>query len=319
MSQRLGRRRFIALIGAAAGMSLLPFGRIRADLPAFDWTGRALGAEARIRLSLADKAEAERLISRCIDEVARLERVFSLFQHDSELAQLNRDGRLDGASIDLRVVLGEARRIAELTGGAFDPSIQPLWRLYADRFGEAPDGDGPSFHEIQTALSSVDYRAVDIEGSGVRLGLPGMALTLNGIAQGYITDRAAGLLRAGGCERVLIQLGETRAVGPDWRVAVPESDQVLDLDNSAIATTAGAALAFDAAGRFHHVLDPRSGLSARHWRSVSVIAASAMAADALSTGLSVVAAPATPAFLKAANVRSVLYRACDGAASRVDV
>jgi thiamine biosynthesis lipoprotein len=124
-----------------------------------------------------------------------------------------------------------------------------------------------------------------------------MAVTLNGIAQGYITDRVTDLLKDAGLKSVLVELGETRATGvhPDgrpWRIGirnpeVPESlSRVIELSDAAIATSAGMGTAFEDTGRHHHLFDPGSGLSAAHYLSVSVRAATATAADALSTTLS---------------------------------
>jgi FAD:protein FMN transferase len=123
-----------------------------------------------------------------------------------------------------------------------------------------------------------------------------MAVTLNGIAQGYITDRVADLLRREGMGSVLIDLGETRAVGlhPEarpWRVGLADPadpTQVgrrVELTDAALATSGGYGTVFDAGGRHNHLIDPRSGRSAPARRSVSVMAPGAAIADAASTAL----------------------------------
>jgi FAD:protein FMN transferase len=124
-----------------------------------------------------------------------------------------------------------------------------------------------------------------------------MGLTLNGIAQGYVTDRVVDVLRANGIERSLVDMGETRALGAhpegrSWKVAIAdpaEPGQVLrtaEIVNQALATSAGNAFQFDATGRFNHIFDPRTGASARLHRSASVVMPTATAADALSTAFS---------------------------------
>ena len=144
----------------------------------------------------------------------------------------------------------------------------------------------------------VDYRAVEVEAPEIRFARPGMAVTLNGIAQGYITDRVATLLQDAGMTDVLLDIGETRALGhhPDgrpWRVglrraAEPETvGRTVALAESAIATSAGIASPFDASGRHHHLFDPASGRPADGAGQVSVIAPRATMADALSTALAV--------------------------------
>jgi hypothetical protein len=144
----------------------------------------------------------------------------------------------------------------------------------------------------------VDYRRIEVDAGRIAFARRGMAVTLNGIAQGYITDRISALLRARGFDNVLVNLGEFRALGghadgAPWRVAVPDPVQpwrrlrTLALADAALATSGGYGTQFDAAGRHHHLFDPRDGRSAGFYRSVSVLAPDATTADALSTGLSI--------------------------------
>lgn len=297
----LSRRRALAVIGAAAGVPLLGTGR--ADVPVYSWRGVALGAESSLRIAHPERAVARRLVARCLDEVARLEAVFSLYRSDSELCRLNRDGALERASHDLRLVLAEAQRIGELSGGAFDVTVQPLWQLYRAHFATRPDdAAGPAPCLIEAARRLVDYRALAIDGVRVRLLRPGMAVTLNGIAQGHVTDRIADLLRDAGCATVLVQLGETYAGAPPatgrpWRIGILDPNapatvvDTLEAVDVAIATSSGRATSFDAAGRHHHLFDPSTGKSAHRHASVTVLAPRAITADALSTALAV-ASPA---------------------------
>jgi thiamine biosynthesis lipoprotein len=309
------------VIAAAAGMPFLPSGSAAERTPVFEWRGRALGAQARLLLAHPDAAAVRRVVARCLDEVARLERIFSLHLPDSEIATLNRTGRLDAASHDLRILLAEAQRFGALSGGAFDITVQPLWQLYAAHFAANPDDvAGPPVHRIEAARRRVDYRAVATDGSGIGFLRPGMAVTLNGIAQGYITDRVAELLRAAGFASVLVQLGETvagvpRSEGRPWRVGIPDPFargrvlETLDAVEVAIATSSGRATRFDAAGRHHHLFDPATGRSADRYASVTVVAARATAADALSTALAVASPAAAPHLLREADAAALFVAA----------
>ena len=121
-----------------------------------------------------------------------------------------------------------------------------------------------------------------------------MAITLNGIGQGYITDRIVDLLHAGGVEHALVDMGETRALGAHssgepWRVGIEDpgmpsqiAERVL-LKDRAIATSGGYGTQFDSAGRFNHIFDPTNGHTSSRYRAVSTIASTATEADALST------------------------------------
>jgi thiamine biosynthesis lipoprotein len=261
------------------------------------WRGVALGADAVLQIHHPDPAVADLLIERSLAEVRRLEAVFSLQRADSALSRLNAAGRLDEPPFDLVRLLGESGEFSRLTGGAFDATVQPLWDLYAAHFARADaDPAGPSAAEREAALRRVGYERVRVEEAAIRL-TPQTALTLNGIAQGYITDRVAELLLASGIERALVDMGETRALGerPDggpWRVGIEDPAdpqriaETLELRNRAIATSGGYGTPFDAAGRFNHIFDPATGLTSSRYRAVSVVAPLATTADALSTAFS---------------------------------
>jgi thiamine biosynthesis lipoprotein len=295
MTRSLSRRRLLAVTAAAAGCALTP-GAGAAAAPLRTWTGTALGARASLRLRHPDAREAERLFAACRAEIARLERVFSLWRTDSALSRLNAEGALETPPLDLVRLLAEARRVAASTGGAFDPTVQPLWELHARHFAARDaDPDGPPASALAEVAARTGWRRIEVSRRRVALGAPGMALTLNGIAQGYITDRVADLLRREGMARVLVDLGEARALGAaepgrPWRAAIADPDRdgaslgALELEDAALATTSPSGFAFDADGRFPHLIDPRTGRPGARHASVSVVAPRASEADALSTG-----------------------------------
>jgi thiamine biosynthesis lipoprotein len=146
---------------------------------------------------------------------------------------------------------------------------------------------------IAAACRLVDQRRIAVTPARVRLGR-GMALTLNGIAQGYITDRVVALLRDAGWSQVLVALGEIRALAdhPDrrpWQIALPGGEG-LAISDRAVATSAGAATRFEPSGHFHHLFSPATGQSAGDLNQVTVLAADATMADALATALYVMPA-----------------------------
>jgi thiamine biosynthesis lipoprotein len=293
MTAQLTRRRFITVSAAAAGSTLLP-GAPSARLRPVRWQGIAMGAAASLDLVHPDRAVAEAAITDAVAEVRRLEAVFSLYQDDSALVRLNRTGALDRPPLDLVRCLSDAGHYAQLTGGAFDPTVQPLWTLYSRHFA-APDADpaGPPKTDLAEAVALVDYRQMTITPSRIVFAKPGMAVTLNGIAQGYITDRVTELLRQRGFADILVNMGEIRGSGrkddgAPWTAGIRKDGGLrrVALKDKAIATSAGSGTPFDRTGRFHHLFDPRSGASAARWSSFSVVAATATEADALSTGFS---------------------------------
>lgn len=298
-SRRLGRRRFLSIAAAAAGCALLP-GSSGAVAPIQVWRGAALGARASIRIADPDRGRARRMIARAVAEIARLERIFSLYDPASALSALNRDGRLADPPLELLELLSQAAEISALTDGAFDVTVQPLWRRYAEHFASAPkDGGAPRLDDV---LPLVDWRQLALAPDLIAFGRAGMAATLNGIAQGFVTDRVAELLRREGLGSLLLDLGELRALGrhPEgraWRVGIEDPAKRgriagrLALEDRALASSGGRSLPFDPAGRFSHLIDPRTGRTAPGARGITVAAESATRADAVSTAFSLMPVP----------------------------
>jgi FAD:protein FMN transferase len=298
MTRTLTRRRFIRISAAAACLGPLSVGGpVRAELPPVIWRGTMLGAVATMEIHDEDRSRAEQLISLACAEARRLERQFSLYIKDSALAELNRTGILVGPAPEMVELLTASQRYSALTEGAFDPTVQPLWELYADHFArEGADPAGPSPAAIQAALRRVGHRRLSV--SRDRIAMPhGMALTLNGIAQGYVTDKVVDLLRAHGISHSLVDMGETRAIGarPDgrpWEVGVADPEvasrtaTIVPIVDRAVSTSGSYGFRFDPEGRFNHLFDPATGGSAHRYQSVTTVARSATAADALSTAFS---------------------------------
>jgi thiamine biosynthesis lipoprotein len=297
VSPRLSRRRVLGVLAAAPGLALPGLGHA-GEAPLVTWRGAVLGALGSISLHHPDRTTAERLVAAARAEIRRLEAMFSLWRADSLLSALNRRGVQVAPPPEMTELLARAVAIAELTGGAFDPTVQPLWALHARHFGTAgADPAGPPAAALEAALARVGHRHLRVSSDRIALVRRGMALTLNGIAQGYITDRVVALLRAGGIAHTLVELGEARALGRHpagrpWRAALADPQAPgrvwgeVALSDRALASSSHSGFVFDHAGHFSHLLDPRSGRSPHRYRSVSVLAPDATLADALSTGFS---------------------------------
>jgi len=295
------RRRALIVLGGVAGLPLLWAKDRPADAaPLYQWNGTSLGSPSRLLIYHPDKVAAGRIVGRCADEIERLEQACALYRADSELSRLNRDGRLESPSHDLLMLLSQCQLLSELSGGAFDVTVQPLWNLYAAHFfsNPSPPPEGPDPAAIERARGLVDWEAVEVSPRRIVLARPGMGVTLNGIAQGYVTDRITAILREHGCDRILANMGcsELRTIGRHadgrpWRVGLADPRQpdtfavTLDLCDRALCTSGGYGTTFEPTGRFHHLFDPATGASASHSIAASVFAASATIADALSTTL----------------------------------
>ncbi|WP_420349479.1 FAD:protein FMN transferase [Pelagibius sp.] len=285
----LSRRRFLAIAATC-----LAAGPVRAKT-ATRWRGLALGAEAEITLHGPEDA-AGRALRAARDELQRIERLFSLYDPDSDLSRLNRDGRLDDLLPDFYALLDICSLVHTATGGLFDPSVQPLWRALAAHRGAPPPG------VLEHAQARVGWDGVAYDRTAARLTRPGMALTFNGIAQGFATDRVAEALARFGFEETLVNIGEFRAGAGTWRIGIADPDQGLvatrTLERGAMATSSPSALLFGAGGR-GHILDPGFPLRDAPWSTVSVEAKSAAVADGFSTALCLLDAPAVQTVLAA--------------------
>jgi len=274
------RRRALTIL---AGAAVLPVLGARANTALSEWNGVALGANARIIL---DHPDGDQLIASAVKEIHRLESIFSLYQEGSQLSRLNRDGVLEAPAFEMIELLSICSNINARTNGAFDPTVQTLWALHAEMISM---GTSPSEASILDAMQRTGWKHVAYSGSEVSFAGQGMALTLNGIAQGYIADRITRLFRNNGVKNVLVNTGEISALGTapngdGWNVKLGNADGTsLSLNNASIATSASLGTTFDAEETVGHILDPRTGYPGDVWSQVSVVSKSAAEADGLST------------------------------------
>ena len=324
----LSRRRFLEIIAATSvsGLAMLR-STAAAGNTTQRWDGEALGADASISLFGLEPRVAEDLLRTCRDEMRRLEEIFSLYNEASALSRLNARGTLADPPMELTELLDICRQIFELSNGAFDPTIQPLWRLYAETYGDARSPHTPQIAQVAARLSLIGFGAVSWNRTRVAFGRPGMAMTLNGIAQGFITDRITTLLRNGGTTHALVNVGEYGGLGhhPEgrpWQVGIQDprnADGVVDLVDlvdQCVATSGGYGGRFGHSG-LNHIIDPRTGRSPERYLSVSVRHASATFADGLSTAFSFLSENEIAAAAKSiGGVTAILIRA-DGTMLKV--
>ncbi|MEQ1683899.1 MAG: FAD:protein FMN transferase [Burkholderiaceae bacterium] len=261
-----------------------------------DWRERTLlgfGTTLWLRAAHQDGSTVERALDAAVQAVRHVEAQMSLFDPASAVSRLNRDGVLHAPDADLLRVLQLARQVAARSAGAFDITVQPLWQAWAlaRRAGRTP-----TRHELSTARALVGWRGVEADSASVVLRRPGMAITLNGIAQGYAADLARRRLVAHGIEHALLDTGEWAPLGRGpgdlpWTLAVADprggaggalhAVAALQARGRSVATSSDAHTAFTADLRHHHIFDPRSGESPGGLASVTVLAPSCALADAL--------------------------------------
>ena len=299
MAIALSRRKFLSLAagaGAAAvtgGLGVWAwFGRSE-GLQEARSTGWALGAEVTLLALHRRRAAAQEAVEAAFGELARVERVMSLYRPDSQLVRLNRDGVLEQPDADLVAALRTAGEMSLRSGGAFDATVQPLWTAYAqaDRRGSLPEASA-----VEEALGRVGWQGVDVTAGRIRLARPGMAVTLNGIAQGLAADRVLAVLGDHGVEHALVNTGEIGSMGRKsdgrpWTVGVqhprrPEEYVALaSLDGRCMATSGDYETRFGEGFDNNHIFDPATGQSPTAFSSVTVLADRGVDADAISTAV----------------------------------
>ncbi len=274
-------------------------------------SGESMGTYYRI-LFPDDAGTVGSLQLNALGTLAEVDRLMSTYQPDSELSKFNSADMNSPVTVSdhTRKVIEEARRVNNLTSGAFDATIGPLvelWGFGASGRRPAP----PTTVEISQTARRLGMDALMLEGPEIWKTRPQLAVDLSGIAKGYAVDQLSEMLDARGVQSYLVDLGgELRAKGyrPEgrpWRVGIerPERSQravhrIVELNDRAIATSGDYRNFIRQGGQiFSHVIDPRIGRPVVHsLTSVTVIAQNAMTADALSTALMVMGPDEGPAF-----------------------
>ncbi len=304
------------MLAAGLAASLVGCARNQTAEPVHIWQGEALGAPGSIKLYGLDKAQSEQWFAKARQVIDQLSRVFSLYQPESEISRLNRDGELQNAAPEFLDILDQSRRISELTHGAFDISVQAYW-AQVTHWQNQGLSSAEITREMTKARPLVNYRNVQVRGSNVQFLQKGMAITLNGIAQGYIAQQVAQLLAHSGASSGLVDLGEFQAFGPRaFTIDIQNPHNVLraagqiKLQNTGLATSAsgGGALGKN----LSHIFAPSGKQVAAEFASASVVHASASWADALATAFTLMPEREVLNSLETAQVQRVLLIRNDG-------
>jgi thiamine biosynthesis lipoprotein len=258
-----------------------------------------MGTIVSIEVHGESRAHCYDALTRAFEELHRLDRLMSLYKAESQLCIVNNSAGQRAVSVDpsLIEVIKHARVFHSLTQGAFDITIEPLMRVWGFRNNSIDHT--PSDLELAQAHEALGFHHVELDEQNAMVGLnhPHAALDFGGIAVGYAVDRVAAILRSEGIEAALMNhSGDVYALGsPEdadgWLVALPNPAEPRELATTvvlkecALSTSAIYEKYLDLDGvRYGHILDPSTGRPSRTMKSISVIAPTAIAADALSTG-----------------------------------
>lgn len=260
-----------------------------------------MGTVFTITLYATNEVSARAAAAAAFVKVAALNQAMTDYDPESELMRLCRQpvGTSVRVSAELFEVLAEARRVAEISGGAFDPTIGPVVRLWRRaRRTEAL----PTPEQLERARAAVGWQkfSLDAKKQTVTLLAANMQFDLGGIAKGYAADAALKVLRECGVRSALVAASGDVAVGDappgqqGWRVSIGTPFQreggarTLVLKNAAVSTAGDAEQFVVINGvRYSHIVDPRTGMGLTNRCQVSVIAPHAMQTDVFDTTASI--------------------------------
>ncbi len=274
---------------------------INRDYPeqTYSYSHMAMDTVIELRLQAGSRREAEAVKDEVFAEMERLEALLSRSLEDSDVNRVNAAAGKEAVTVspETMSLAGAALEYAALSEGAFDPTIAPLldcWGFLDQRYRV------PGPEEIEAVLPLVNFRLLELDRERQTIYLPeaGMSLDLGGIAKGFIVDRGLAVLSRAGIRHAFLNAGGdigllgTRPDGEPWRIGVrhPRVENslmaVLPLNGGAVVTSGDYERTFELKGvRYHHILDPATGKPAAQLASVTIIAPTAMEADALSTAV----------------------------------
>lgn len=311
--QSQDRRSFLKLAGAAAITAGVPMvspaiglASLNKKLKVAQETKMLMGTVVSVTVLDPSAARAQDALSAAFRSMARLVPLFDRHSGNGPVATLNRDGVLNEIPPQLQSVFNLAFSVHQQSQGAFDITVAPVIDAYKLIYAKGGDfANDPKLDKAAKAMGCLVRR-----GKGLALTRENAAITLDGVAKGFIVDQGLKAAAKAGASRVLINAGGDLAVlgdrgnGKPWRVAVskPESpDQAkvtIGLTKGALATSGNYEVYFDREKLYHHIINPATGASPVTDLSASVRAPSAAVADALSTTCFVMEPNRAMAFLR---------------------
>ena len=247
-----------------------------------------------LKLKLDSTQQAQALIQLVEQEMFRIDKQMSPYKDKSELSLVNREAGHKEVSIsdELFNLLKPAKDISKISEGSFDITYASIGYQYNYRNKKRPDQK-----TIDKALPAINYQSIILneEQSTVRFSNKSVKIDLGGIAKGYAVKRCLALLKSAGVNHALVSAGGDTGLlgdrhGRPWLVGIkhPRAEQKtavhIPLENEAISTSGDYERYFiEGDIRYHHIINPKTGDSARKVVSASVIGKDPTYVDALST------------------------------------
>lgn len=262
----------------------------------FEVTEPIMGTRIHAELWHDSEEQGRALLEAVLGEMRRIEAEYSPYIDESELSRLNREAGQGWVetTTEMLDLLNKSSQVSRMTGGAFDITYASVGRYYDYREGRRPDEEA-----LVEGLEAINFEFVEIDPSAsrVRFKHPLVYIDFGGIAKGYAVDRCIELLGAAGVSQASVAAGgDSRIIGDrngePWTVGIQDPRQenvmavLLPLVDTAVSTSGDYERFFEEDGvRYHHILDPRTGDSARDSWSVTILGPEATLTDGLSTSV----------------------------------
>ena len=250
-----------------------------------------LGTVVEIQVGDADERKAENAVTKALDEIKRIDDLFTTFKEKSTVWKINNSVDtviyIDSEVYNLIVLCDSVTRISN---GCFDVSLDNLtkcWGFYTDK------PHLPARDSIVSALKKCGWKNIKLFGSNRIIKKEKVGLNFGAVAKGYAVDRAVDVLKKSGIKKALVNAGgEISVIGTGWIVGIqhPRNQNELiakiKLDNVSVATSGDYEQYFEKNGiRYHHILDPKTGCPATGLQSVTIINKEDKYADAMATAV----------------------------------
>ncbi len=268
--------------------------RLRTEPGALQETRLLMGTTVTIEALGPARDRLDDAVAAAFAEMARIEALMTPHRPESDVARLSAAPQAANVSPETAAVITLGLEMAARSGGAFDLTLGRLKELWGI---EAENPRVPAPGEIAAALEGTGPGALGVTGTVVRKRTPRLHIDLGGIAKGYAVDRALAVLRAHGVTSAAVNAGGDigllgSKLGRPWRIGVQHPRRAgavlttVEAVDRAVVTSGDYERFFERDGRrYHHLFDPHSGYPADRCQSVTVLAPTAMLADALATAL----------------------------------
>lgn len=327
--KQMDRRSFLRLSGMLSiGIAAFTIPALKAESVKFNKrlykvSSTRLGMGTFVSMTVFDesKYKAEQAIGKAFEKVNMLSDELSRFNKISAVAQLNEEGRIKGVPSHMMELIRRSLKYYRLSENCFDITVKPIIDLFQEKFSK---GEYPTDKEIKEKMELIGSDKIVFSQDKIFFKEPGMGITLDGIAKGYIVDYAARVLESCGIKNYLINAGGdirvsgTKSNDKPWMIAVQDPNKkghypaVIKMTKGAVATSGNYEIYFDKEKLFYHIIDPHTGMSPRVDVSVSVVSKTCADADALSTAVFVMSPKQGIKFISSIGGREVLIITREG-------